>query len=310
MLAPSVARTSTWAERPSLQQRRWRVARAVRISRSACVSGALASSLLLAPQRSAKARRRQRVAQAAAVVAFEEQDFEQEEAEEAQEELEQPGAPSVAARVARRVADVVIVITDPLGQEEHRGNGSPVVPQRIVCGNRGGAAAGSAGDAGGAGGAGYAARAGGASGAGGAGDAGGDADTNRLPAVGETVQFSSGAIAHVVALGDLCFAGVLTNAADEVEEGDSYQILPRASMLRIQPPEAGGKLLDYLGYDRLGNRAWGDVGVESRQGWSRPGELTQGERDKAVSLFNEIVGMVRRQRINAPMHAGSLGHEG
>ncbi|OLP95355.1 hypothetical protein AK812_SmicGene22531 [Symbiodinium microadriaticum] len=116
--------------------------------------GALASCLLLAPQRCAKARRRQRVAQAAAVVAFEEQDFEQEEAEEAQEELElQPG-----------VADVVIVITDPLGQE----------------------------------------------------------DTNRLPAVGDTVQFSSGAIAYVVALGDLCFAGVLTNAADEENTNKAY----------------------------------------------------------------------------------------
>ncbi|OLP95365.1 hypothetical protein AK812_SmicGene22529 [Symbiodinium microadriaticum] len=54
---------------------------------------------------------------------------------------------------------------------------------------------------------------------------------------------------------------------------------------------AGGKLLDYLGYE-LG---------------SEPRELTQEERDKAVSLFNEIVGMVRRQRINAPMHAGVMG---
>eukprot|EP00913_Durusdinium_trenchii_P001228 g1131.t1 len=61
-------------------------------------------------------------------------------------------------------------------------------------------------------------------------------DTNRLPSVGDTVRLSSGAMAYVAALGDLCYAGVLVNPSDVVQEGDGYEILPKAIMPRIRLP--------------------------------------------------------------------------
>ena len=76
-----------------------------------------------------------------------------------QDEME-PVIASIKAKVARRVGDVVVVITEVIGEE----------------------------------------------------------DTNRLPSVGDTVRFSSGAVAYVVALGDVCYAGVLINPAEEVQE--------------------------------------------------------------------------------------------
>ncbi|CAJ1353712.1 unnamed protein product, partial [Effrenium voratum] len=140
----------------------------------------------------------------------------------------------IKARVARRVGDVVIVITELIGEE----------------------------------------------------------DSNRLPSVGDTVRFEGGATAFVVALGDLCYAGVLTNPSDTVEEGASYQILSRANMPRIRlPQEDGMKLLDIRGQE-LAGRSEGEDGPEESE---------------VVPLFNEIVGIVRRQRIDSPLHSGVMG---
>jgi len=172
------------------------------------------------------------VAKAAAVISVEEEK-EEEETEEDERPLESLKA-SIKAKVARRVGDVVIVITEPIGEE----------------------------------------------------------DTNRLPSVGDTVRFSSGALAYVVALGDLCYAGVLVNPAEEVEEGDSYEILSRANMPRIRLPRKDGcQLLDIRGQE-LGTEVSSDEELKS---------------EDVVPLFNEIVGIVRRQRIDSPLHSGVIG---
>jgi len=63
------------------------------------------------------------------------------------------------------------------------------------------------------------------------------------------------------------------------------------NMLRIIPPEAPGKLVDYTGQE---------IGARSSN-------LSDADLEKAVPLFNEIVGMVRRQRIDAPLHLGVIG---
>lgn len=192
-----------------------------------------ACGVLLAARHGRNARNaRSRVAKAAAVISVEEEK-EEEETEEDERPLESLKA-SIKAKVARRVGDVVIVITEPIGEE----------------------------------------------------------DTNRLPSVGDTVRFSSGALAYVVALGDLCYAGVLVNPAEEVEEGDSYEILSRANMPRIRLPRKDGcQLLDIRGQE-LGTEVSSDEELKS---------------EDVVPLFNEIVGIVRRQRIDSPLHSGVIG---
>jgi len=119
----------------------------------------------------------------------------------------------------------------------------------------------------------------------------GEEDTNRLPSVGDTVRFSSGAVAYVVALGDLCYAGVLINPTDDVKEGDSYEILSRADMPRIRLPRTDGcQMLDIRGQE-LGAQV----------------SSTELSSEDVVPLFNEIVGIVRRQRIDSPLHSGVIG---
>ncbi|CAE8623900.1 unnamed protein product [Polarella glacialis] len=191
---------------------------------------ALGSTLLLAALRSGHRRstggpsrlsRRAEMAEAATAVA--------------PPEGTPPAAGSQWARVAKRVRDVVITVTNPLGEEMN----------------------------------------------------------DRLPAIGDTVRFSRGAVGHVIAVSDLCFAAALSGDPDLVEEGDSYTIMPKMMRPTIRRPEELGRvqLVDVRGRE---------LGAESSQ---RP-ELTE---EESVPWFNEIVGIVRRQRIDAPLHAGVMG---
>lgn len=146
---------------------------------------------------------------------------------------------ALGARVAKRAGDLVIAITNPLGEEADE----------------------------------------------------------RLPQVGDSVQFHGGAVGHVIALSDLCFAAALADAAEVVAEGESYVILPKSKVPKparpmITMPEAGGQVVDLTG--------------EPFREAGRP--TTPEDTDRTtVSWFNEMIGLIRRQRIDAPLHAGVMG---
>lgn len=140
----------------------------------------------------------------------------------------------------------------------------------------------------------------------------GQDDTNRLPEVGDSIQFPSGAVGHVVALGDLCFAAALGSPADDVQEGDSYQILPPSRRPTVLLPEREGALIDPYGLSLLEQpeaaRTWQPRWLQRflKRFRRRP----QAEGEASVQWFQDIVGLVRRQRIDAPLHAGVMGLDG
>lgn len=115
-------------------------------------------------------------------------------------------------------------------------------------------------------------------------------DDARLPEPGDAVRFPSGAVGTVVAVSDLCFAVALLDPTLEVYEGDTYRILPKSQRPRIRRPDEGGKLLDLLGRE-LGKTEM---------------PLDDDDGTRYANWVNEIVDLIRRTRINAPLHAGVM----
>lgn len=114
----------------------------------------------------------------------------------------------------------------------------------------------------------------------------GEGDEDRLPDVGDSVRFSGGAVGHVIALSDLCFAAALGSTDDEAAEGESYTILPKALKPTVAVPEGASALIDARG-EPLSAEAGAAKAEQARVGW-----------------FGEIVTLIRRQRIDTPLHAG------
>mmetsp|Transcript_106032 Transcript_106032/g.236686 ORF Transcript_106032/g.236686 Transcript_106032/m.236686 type:complete len:776 (-) Transcript_106032:73-2400(-) len=120
-----------------------------------------------------------------------------------------------------------------------------------------------------------------------------DMDDERMPDIGDPVRFTSGAVAYIIAISDLCFAAALKDPADTVEMGESYEIASKAARPMIRVPQKGGMLIDAYGAPL--------VGAESEVG------RTHGDDgDERTAWFNEMVELVRRQRIDTPLHAGVM----
>lgn len=112
-----------------------------------------------------------------------------------------------------------------------------------------------------------------------------------LPNVGDTVQFSGGAVGHCIALGDLSFAAALSDPEAACELGEGYRILPMSYRPLVARPEQGGLLVDQSG------TPWN---AESRQ-------AAEDDTRSRVPWFQEMVGLIRRERINSPLHSGVIG---
>jgi len=56
----------------------------------------------------------------------------------------------------------------------------------------------------------------------------GETADDRMPDVGDAVEFSGGAIGYVIALSDLCFAAALNVPTATVVPGESYKIRPKS----------------------------------------------------------------------------------
>lgn len=122
----------------------------------------------------------------------------------------------------------------------------------------------------------------------------GEQDDERLPQVGDVIQFSSGSIGYVIAVSDMCFAAALQNFSDPVAEGDRYFIMPKSLQPTVRLPQVGGAMIDVLGNGldeaSAAKLSSADSAEENETGW-----------------FNEMVDLIQRQRINSPLHAGVMG---
>jgi F0F1-type ATP synthase alpha subunit len=112
-----------------------------------------------------------------------------------------------------------------------------------------------------------------------------------VPEVGDAVRMKCGGLGYVVGVSDLCFAVALSDVSMVVEEGDPIEFLPKSARPTIVLPETGGVVVDLAG-----NVLW-DGSEEPR---------AADESREKLFLFNEMVPLIQRQRINAPLHAGVM----
>jgi len=123
----------------------------------------------------------------------------------------------------------------------------------------------------------------------------GESAHDRMPDVGDVVEFSGGAIGYVIALSDLCFAAALNVPTDTVAPGESYKIRPKSFRPSVVVPKVGGLLVDAAGRNL-------DAAIQPDQ----PNETTEEDVEKKC-WFNEMVSINRRQRIDSPLHSGVMG---
>lgn len=117
---------------------------------------------------------------------------------------------------------------------------------------------------------------------------------DELPEIGDPLRFSCGATGYVIAVSDLCFAAALSTSAELVEEGETYELLPESSRPTVVVPKFGAAFVD-----PWGNSYDADTGTQ--------GDV-EGERARTTAnWFQEITDLIKRQRIDAPLHAGVMG---